>query len=267
MPDKLYRIMLCSENEAEHCEFTKLTEGFEFIQLTGTTTYDECASYMRNTHFDVVICDLSLDSGACCRLALYEQKLSNTEGFNPSQFIFYGNCANTALLMALCGEDRNNGIKYFPEPYSIPALIEEAVSMISEKNSNPMSFQFIDNTSMELEAQISHILHDIGIPAHIKGYQYLRRAIIITVNEPDTLNYITKILYPSVAGYFDTTTSRVERAIRHAIEVAWDRGDIDVLNSYFGYTISRQRGKPTNSEFIAMIADKLRLELKTSRAV
>lgn len=102
------------------------------------------------------------------------------------------------------------------------------------------------------------------MPAHIKGYQYLRTAIMMTVEDTDMINSVTKVLYPSVAKKFSTTSSRVERAIRHAIEVAWDRGDVDVLNSYFGYTIQNQRGKPTNSEFIAMIADNLRLENKLS---
>ena len=111
-----------------------------------------------------------------------------------------------------------------------------------------------------LERSVTNVMHALGIPAHIKGYQFLRTAIIKAVNDPEIINYITKSLYPGVAKAHGTTPSRVERAIRHAIEVAWDRGDVDTLNSYFGYTISRQRGKPTNSEFIAMIADNLRMK-------
>lgn len=119
-----------------------------------------------------------------------------------------------------------------------------------------------ENSSNDLESQVTKIIHQIGVPAHIKGYQYLRTAIILTVNDSDIINSVTKILYPTVAKKYQTTTSRVERAIRHAIEVAWDRGDVEVLNSYFGYTIQNNRGKPTNSEFIAMIADNLRLKYK-----
>ena len=115
-----------------------------------------------------------------------------------------------------------------------------------------------------LEIIISDIMHQIGVPAHIKGYQYLRYAIILSVESPEVMSSVTKALYPAVAKKFQTTSSRVERAIRHAIEVAWDRGEVDVLSSYFGYTIQSSRGKPTNSEFIAMIADKLRLNLKAS---
>ncbi len=119
----------------------------------------------------------------------------------------------------------------------------------------------------DLEAQVTKIIHQIGVPAHIKGYQYLRTAIIMTINNNDIINSVTKVLYPSVAKQYSTTSSRVERAIRHAIEVAWDRGDLDVLNSFFGYTVQNSRGKPTNSEFIAMIADNLRLKNKAFATV
>lgn len=115
-----------------------------------------------------------------------------------------------------------------------------------------------------LEIQVTEILHQIGVPAHIKGYHYLRDSIMMAIETPDIINAVTKQLYPSVAKRYETTSSRVERAIRHAIEVAWDRGDVDVLNSYFGYTIHNTRGKPTNSEFIAMISDKLRLQMKSA---
>ena len=114
----------------------------------------------------------------------------------------------------------------------------------------------------DMETQVTKVIHQIGVPAHIKGYQYLRTAILMTISDNEIINSVTKILYPSVAKKYSTTTSRVERAIRHAIEVAWDRGDVDTLNSYFGYTIQNNRGKPTNSEFIAMIADNMRLKYK-----
>lgn len=119
----------------------------------------------------------------------------------------------------------------------------------------------------DLEAQVTKIIHQIGVPAHIKGYQYLRTAIIMAINDNDVINSVTKVLYPTVAKQYGTTSSRVERAIRHAIEVAWDRGDLDVLNSFFGYTVQNSRGKPTNSEFIAMIADNLRLKNKAFATV
>ena len=114
----------------------------------------------------------------------------------------------------------------------------------------------------DLEAVVTDIIHEIGVPAHIKGYQYLREAIILTINDMDVINAVTKVLYPEVAKRFGTTPSRVERAIRHAIEVAWDRGDVETLQKFFGYTVSGIKGKPTNSEFIAMIADHLSLQRK-----
>lgn len=116
----------------------------------------------------------------------------------------------------------------------------------------------------DIEVIISNTMRDIGVPAHIKGYQYLRSSIILCIKDDEMLGSVTKLLYPTVAKMYDTTPSRVERAIRHAIEVAWDRGDVDVLSSYFGYTIQSERGKPTNSEFIAMISDKLKLDMKSS---
>ncbi len=115
-----------------------------------------------------------------------------------------------------------------------------------------------------IETMVTNVIHEIGVPAHIKGYQYLRYAIIVAVEDMDVINAITKVLYPQVAKAFATTPSRVERAIRHAIEVAWDRGDLETLQKYFGYTVSNAKGKPTNSEFIALIADKLQLQLKNS---
>lgn len=113
-----------------------------------------------------------------------------------------------------------------------------------------------------LEASITMLFREIGIPAHIKGYRYLRYAIAEVVKNSDAINFMTKGLYPQIAKRFDTTPTRVERAIRHAIETAWIRGDVDTLHSYFGYTIKSTKGKPTNSEFIALVADKLRLEMQ-----
>jgi len=150
---------------------------------------------------------------------------------------------------------------YLLKPFNVDGLADCIRSLVgwSTDTANPLQDERSD-----LELQITEIMHQIGVPAHIKGYHYLRESIILSVEQPEIINSITKQLYPTVAKIFSTTSSRVERAIRHAIEVAWDRGDIDVLNSYFGYTIHNERGKPTNSEFVAMIADKLRLQKKVS---
>ena len=152
---------------------------------------------------------------------------------------------------------------YFIKPFDIKNMAER-IHILTKNNINDsmVSKPQAINDDNDLELMVTEIIHQIGVPAHIKGYHYLREAIVMSVKNNDVINSVTKILYPTVAKKHNTTSSRVERAIRHAIEVAWDRGDVDVLNSYFGYTIQNERGKPTNSEFIAMIADKLRLRLK-----
>ena len=136
--------------------------------------------------------------------------------------------------------------------------------MKAKRNDNYQNMVEPENDSTVLEAVVTDIIHEIGVPAHIKGYQYLRSAILMAVQDMDILNSITKQLYPSIAEEYGTTSSRVERAIRHAIEVAWGRGSMDTINDLFGYTINAGKGKPTNSEFIALIADRLRLEMKAS---
>lgn len=154
---------------------------------------------------------------------------------------------------------------YFLKPFDINAMAERIIRLSGWRNEiSPVVVKDNVVTDPELELMVTEIIHQIGVPAHIKGYHYLREAIILSVKNSEIINSVTKLLYPTVAKNHGTTSSRVERAIRHAIEVAWDRGDIDVLNSYFGYTIQNDRGKPTNSEFIAMISDKLRLRLKIS---
>ena len=152
---------------------------------------------------------------------------------------------------------------YFLKPFDINTMAQRIIQLSGwQKQQDPLVVKNNVVTDLELEMMITEILHQIGVPAHIKGYHYLREAIILSIKNSEIVNSVTKLLYPTVAKNHNTTSSRVERAIRHAIEVAWDRGDIDVLNSYFGYTIQVERGKPTNSEFIAMISDKLRLKLK-----
>ena len=148
---------------------------------------------------------------------------------------------------------------YFLKPVNADIVAQRISLLLGSKKS-----KVHERKSVDLEVIVSDIMRQIGVPAHIKGYHYLREAIILSINDSDIMGSVTKILYPTVAKMFKTTSSRVERAIRHAIEVAWDRGDVDTLSSYFGYTIQSSRGKPTNSEFIAMIADKLRLQLRVS---
>lgn len=148
------------------------------------------------------------------------------------------------------------GAAYFMlKPFEISALGERITSLTQ----GGMTGRNAPGTE-NMEIVVTDVIHQLGVPAHIKGYHYLREAILSSIEDPELLESITKLLYPTVAKRFDTTSSRVERAIRHAIEIAWDRGNLDTLNAFFGYTVNTCKGKPTNSEFIALITDKLRLQ-------
>ena len=190
------------------------------------------------------------------------------------------------IMLSAVGQDKITqkaitlGAQYYVvKPFDIEVLIKRIKELrYYQPSTNRGSFivketksqyidipQQIDKKSEDgLEALVTNIIHEVGVPAHIKGYQYLREAIMMVVNDIDIINQITKQLYPDIAKKYHTTPSRVERAIRHAIEVAWGRGEPAVVENIFGYTVSASKGKPTNSEFIAMIADKLRLEIKTA---
>ena len=186
--------------------------------------------------------------------ALAVKQKYNAAGERHTSFFVTGAFQSEEMVQELLDE---GFAYYFVKPFDENVLASRVVkvAMGKEKHHLPTS---VDSD----ELTVTEILHQIGVPAHIKGYQYLREAIIIAVNDMDVINAITKVLYPQVAKTFGTTPSRVERAIRHAIEVAWDRGDLETLQGYFGYTVNSAKGKPTNSEFIAMIADRIRLRKK-----
>ena len=166
----------------------------------------------------------------------------------------------TILLSALYSDEvaaqaMAKGVAFFmPKPFETESLLER-IRQAAGLGAEPE-----EDAYHALQRQVTEVIHEVGVPAHIKGYQYVREAIVIAVQDMEVINAVTKVLYPEVAKRYNTTPSRVERAVRHAIEVAWDRGDLETLQRYFGYTVSNTKGKPTNSEFIAMIADKIRLE-------
>lgn len=194
---------------------------------------------------DVVITEAFLPQMDAIGLMKECKKLTH-----PPRFIIVSPYHNAALEQQLM----EHGADYYILLPVDPVALSERIELLTGTSASA--------TVENLEYTITEIIHQIGVPAHIKGYHYLREAILLSVQDEEMIHSVTKRLYPDVAKRFDTTASRVERAIRHAIEVAWDRGDVDTLNSYFGYTVHTGRGKPTNSEFIAMIADKLRLEMK-----
>ena len=195
-------------------------------------------------------------------LAVMDVVLPGLDGLGVlKQLKSRGDATKVIMLSAFCSdqvvaEAMELGACYFlPKPFETEALLDRMRSVFGQTAAP-------ESGSGALKNMVTSIIHEIGVPAHIKGYQYLREAIIIAVNDMDVINAVTKVLYPEVAKKFNTTPSRVERAIRHAIEVAWDRGDIETLQKFFGYTVSNIKGKPTNSEFIAMIADCLSLRRK-----
>ena len=206
-------------------------------------------------------------------VVLMDMFMSNIDGVGVMRSVKKSEGTSKPVFVILSGFDSSmlekealsaGAAYYVIKPFRAEDLLDRITELLTccMDDSSAKKGSEVYSIDRELEITITDILHQIGVPAHIKGYHYLRDSITMSVKRPEIINAVTKELYPSVAQKHDTTPSRVERAIRHAIEVAWDRGDVDVLNSYFGYTIHNSRGKPTNSEFIAMIADRLRLRKK-----
>lgn len=217
---------------------------------------DEAMKMISRQSYDIVISDLWLPSLDAASI----MKKTAEIGKNTPSFVILTQVSTPSVLMEA---NRAGASLCMPKPIDYDTFSDK-IDMILKNRSNSSASSDKNDAAdkIDMETQVTRIIHQIGVPAHIKGYQYLRTAILMTISDNDVINSVTKVLYPSVAKKYQTTTSRVERAIRHAIEVAWDRGDVDTLNSYFGYTIHNSRGKPTNSEFIAMIADNMRLKYK-----
>ncbi len=206
----------------------------------------------------------------CPDVVLMDMFMSGLDGVGVMRTVKESNRTSKPIFVIVSSFDsamlekealRAGAAYYVIKPYRTADLLDRISELVTcYREEQPLPTCQVYSIDHDLELTITGILHQIGVPAHIKGYHYLRSSIMMSVKQPEIINAITKELYPSVANKYNTTSSRVERAIRHAIEVAWDRGDVDVLNSYFGYTIHNSRGKPTNSEFIAMISDRLRLK-------
>lgn len=253
------KILIADENNAQRSILREALSRAGCKYIDETISGEDALSLVNRIHHDVLIADIWLSK--LDGLSLVRNLKSNRE--KAPIIIMLSPISNQNIfIQALeAGADL-----CLVKPVNTSALIQNIENLLNKrKNTGSSEFytsQLPADESPDIEAQVTRIIHQIGVPAHIKGYQYLRTAILLTIKDSDIINSVTKVLYPSVAKKYSTTTSRVERAIRHAIEVAWDRGDVDTLNSYFGYTIQNNRGKPTNSEFIAMIADNLRLKYK-----
>jgi len=247
-------------------------------QKNGKTILDT----IKSDRFDVVVLEAKMPELDAVSLI---DEIDNLHSYrdNPPAVIVIANYDSPQIER----EVMEAGAKYYMVKPFEPSVLAKKIERIIDHPDSPefssaaqsplaltglnllgnISYNIHDSIPDSIEYIVTDIIHQIGIPAHIKGYHYLRTAILLSVEDTDMLNNITKKLYPSVAKQYSTTSSRVERAIRHAIEIAWDRGNVDTLNGFFGYTIHTAKGKPTNSEFIALIADKLKLKFKKTAAV
>ena len=248
--------------------------GKRVILADANEAYRSDLADILNREPDIRIVGQTGDGGELIRLAaelkadaiVMEMLLTGMDGLDvldelaklpiPSKVIILSNYAQGRVAEVAASK----GACYYMTKPCRPTSICERIREFTAEEADETRDLAYDN----LESRVTAIIHDVGVPAHIKGYQYLREAIITAVNDMDVINAVTKVLYPEVAKRFNTTASRVERAIRHAIEVAWDRGDLETLQKYFGYTVSNAKGKPTNSEFIAMIADRLKLQMRSA---
>ena len=245
----------------EHLRVAIADDNQKILDVLKAKNGEEMCQIIKDRKPDVVLLDLIMPK--MDGLTVMEKVgQDNTVGKHPYFIVI------TAVGQEKITEDAfDKGANYYiMKPFNNRMLLEriKSVRNLSRNPERKNDDITTDNTlkTENLESRVTNMLHEIGIPAHIKGYHYLRDAIIMAVNDMDVLNAITKILYPTVAKKYQTTSSRVERAIRHAIEVAWSRGKLDTLDELFGYTVSTGKGKPTNSEFIALIADTIQLEYR-----
>lgn len=268
--EKKIKVLVADNSEFARNNLKKFLENNEKIQLLNIADNGKDAYRIIIDEVpDIVLIDVILP--VMDGFTVIEKTNGNRSIKKKPIFIVISSMGNQSMVEYAC----KLGVHYYiMKPYNLDSVIHrifqamlvrrKAELQIKEKERRYSMQKYGMNqyTENTLENDVTHIIREIGIPAHIKGYQYIREAIMMTVNDINLLNYITKLLYPTIAKKYKTTSSSVERAIRHAIEVAWNKGQIDVLEDMFGYTISAGKGKPTNSEFIALIADKLRLEYR-----
>ena len=246
-------------------EYISLQDDMEVVEVAGNG--NDVLATLRQREIDILLLDVvmpDLDG-----VSVLEELKENPSLYRRPRHIIMFTAFNQEKIMMRAAE---LGASYFiMKPFEINKIVKiirdintrfDAVEVESTTSSSLFSTNRAKPREFDLESEITNILHEMGVPAHIKGYLYLRESINMVYNDIELLGSITKVLYPDVAKKYKTTASRVERAIRHAIEVAWNRGNIEAISNIFGYTVSVSKSKPTNSEFIAMIADKLRLEHK-----
>jgi len=248
--EQLYKILIADDDRPYASALAEFFGTYEDYQVCGIAENGHKALEMvEKCQPDLLILDLvmpNLDG-----IGVLERLREQSTGKIP-QVIFITSFAQANLTKKAM---ELGAAYYMMKPFDMETL-EKRIHQISESGN---VIEIIPPRTTSLEVDITRVIHQMGVPAHVKGYQYLRDAIMLVCEEVNLMGAVTKELYPMIAEKYNTTASRVERAIRHAIELAWDRGNVDLMNRYFGYTINIERGKPTNSEFIAMIADKMRM--------
>lgn len=264
MQGKLIKIAIADDNENMLRMLTDLVSREEELNVVGTAKNgEEACEVIRTKEPDIVLLDIvmpKLDGLGVMDRTNKDKSIRKHPNYIIISAIGQENVTEDAF--------RLGATYYLMKPFDQETLVSRLRFMknhLSKKTAEAGKggvYERSPEPDRDLETDVTNMIHEIGVPAHIKGYQYLREAIVMSVNDIDMLNSITKILYPTIAKEYQTTPSRVERAIRHAIEVAWSRGKMDTIDELFGYTISNGKGKPTNSEFIALIADKIRLDYK-----
>ncbi|MBQ8830529.1 MAG: sporulation transcription factor Spo0A [Oscillospiraceae bacterium] len=253
--EKLIKIYIADAGDEYRAVLKNVLDADGGFVITGSTgNGNEAALRIKETAPDVVIMDVILSG--MDGLGVMQSVTASVSDKKPL-FIVVSSFFDEHTLNAAS----SLGAVYFVQKPFDAAIIPDRIRSLTGKGA-PAVAALPAAALPSIEAHVTDIIHEIGVPAHIKGYKYLRESIIMAVEDMEVINAVTKVLYPAVANRFGTTPSRVERAIRHAIEVAWDRGDIETLQKYFGYTVSNIKGKPTNSEFIAMIADRISLQRK-----
>ncbi|MBQ9780336.1 MAG: sporulation transcription factor Spo0A [Clostridia bacterium] len=257
------KVLIADESSTERNQLRDILHRAGFHMIEEASNGEDALQKIEQRHPDIVIIDIWLSKLDGIGVIRAGRQIDYRQDKMPA-FIITSPVANQHMFIQASGAGAQLCLIKPVRGDNLIAHIDELMRTREGRVLPPMRDLSPNSPDRmdDIESQVTQIIHQIGVPAHIKGYQYLRTAILLTIKDSDIINSVTKVLYPSVAKKYSTTTSRVERAIRHAIEVAWDRGDVDTLNSYFGYTIQNNRGKPTNSEFIAMIADNLRLKYK-----
>lgn len=261
--DQNYTLLIIQNDYEELYEQSKSSKRFK--KVDAVSSGNEGLEHVKIFNYDLIVFDYMLANKDAMSFLRELETITKETHHKPciicmSEFFFEFSLEMLdSLGVSIC----------FKKPLEYPTFIETLCEVAYfnhiKENHYLESDEIVKHNKVKLESEVTEILHEVGIPAHIKGYTYLRTSIMEVYENTELLGQITKVLYPDIAKMYNTTASRVERAIRHAIEVAWNRGNIDALDNIFGYTVSASKSKPTNSEFIAMISDKLRLSHKKTR--